>query len=52
MNIAVTTPAGRVGRQVARRLADDSADLVLLARRPNALDPDLRQSADIRQGEL
>jgi uncharacterized protein YbjT (DUF2867 family) len=52
MSIAITAPTGNIGSRLVRLLLDAGADLTLLLRDPNKLDPALRERVQTRQGEL
>lgn len=51
MKIAITTPTGQVGSKVVAKLLGQGADLTLLIRDPNKLEPDVRHRVKIAQGE-
>lgn len=52
MTIAITGPTGHIGSQLVRRLLDAGADLRLLLRNPDKLDPSVRSRVRIEVGEL
>lgn len=51
MAIAITTPTGNIGSKVVSLLLEQGADLTLLLRNPNKLDPAVRSRVKIHQGE-
>ncbi|MEM6336019.1 MAG: NAD(P)H-binding protein [Bacteroidota bacterium] len=52
MTIAVATPTGNIGQVLVRQLLTRNANLVLLARKPDALPADVRGQVRVEQGEL
>lgn len=52
MSIAVTTPTGHIGSRLVQNLLNANADLTLLLRNPDKLDPTVRSRVKIQQGEL
>ncbi len=52
MTIAITTPTGQIGSRVAKRLLEAGEDILLLARSPEKLSPDLTSNAKVAKGSL
>lgn len=52
MSILVTTPTGNVGSRVVARLIEESADVHVFARKPDALPEGVRSHATVHQGDL
>jgi len=52
MTIAITAPTGNIGSRLVRNLLDAGADLTLLLRNPDKLEPAVRSRVKTQQGEL
>src|ERR1041385_7674570 len=52
MSIAITAPTGYIGSRLVRLLLDAGADLTLLLRNPDKLEPAVRSRVKVEQGEL
>ncbi len=52
MSIAITGPTGQIGSRLVQRLLDAGADLTLLVRHPDKLDPAVRNRVHVQQGAL
>ncbi len=52
MRIAITTPTGHIGSKLVHLLLDSGADLTLLIRNPDKLDPAVLSRVQTRQGDL
>lgn len=52
MSIAITAPTGNIGSRLVRLLLESGADLTLLLRNPDKLDPAVRNRVKVQVGEL
>ena len=52
MTIAITAPTGNIGSSLVKHLLAANADLILLLRNPDKLDPSVRSRVKTAQGEL
>ena len=48
--IVITTPSGRLGRQVLERLLESSEELRVVARHPSALSAEIRERVEVVEG--